>query len=273
MLKISAFSQLSHVSVKTLRYYDELGLLKPAVVDDSNGYRYYSEDQLLTVKRIAAYKEQGFTLEQMMPFLKENISADVVENKLADKRSELERAIREAQQQLDAIDGRLSRVKEAVPQQKAVFSVTVRSVAPELAASIRDTVPRHTLCVLLHEVTQYVRAHGESEDRPLTVLWHDGEQPSGLVDVEVAIPVTNPIPGKGSVKVGLLPEVNMAASVVHYCDPYSDCCMAEGELRSWIAANGFVTANAPVRETYLTSDKDIYGTLRLSELLIPIERA
>lgn len=70
MMKISAFAKVSGISIKTLRYYDELGLLKPAHVDEQSGYRYYSEEQLLTVKRIASYKEQGFTLEQLKPFLK-----------------------------------------------------------------------------------------------------------------------------------------------------------------------------------------------------------
>lgn len=272
MLKISAFAKLSQVSVKTLRYYDELGLLKPAAVDDHTGYRYYSEHQLLTVKRIAAYKEQGFTLEQMRLFLNENISADAVETTLVDKRLELERAIREARRRLDAIDGRLSRVKEAVPRDKAAFSVAVRSVESELAASIRETIPRSKLCVLLHEISQYVRDRGESEDRPVTVLWHSGAYPPGLVDVEVAIPISKPIPVSGSVKVGWLPEVKRAASLVHYCDPYGDGCTAEKELRSWVAASGYVPADAAMRETYLTSDKDIYGTLRPSELLIPIQR-
>ncbi|MFE0558831.1 MerR family DNA-binding transcriptional regulator [Paenibacillus sp. NPDC058910] len=49
MMKISAFAKVSGISIKTLRYYDELGLLKPAHVDEQSGYRYYSEEQLLTV--------------------------------------------------------------------------------------------------------------------------------------------------------------------------------------------------------------------------------
>ncbi len=46
MFKIGDFSKLSQVTVKTLRYYDELGLLKPVEVDRFTGYRYYSADQL-----------------------------------------------------------------------------------------------------------------------------------------------------------------------------------------------------------------------------------
>jgi MerR-like DNA binding protein len=69
MLKIGDFSRLSQVSVKTLRYYDEVGLLKPTQVDQVSGYRYYSVVQLRQLHRILALvprkelltKEKGLT--------------------------------------------------------------------------------------------------------------------------------------------------------------------------------------------------------------------
>lgn len=52
MMKIGSFAKLSNVSIKTLRFYDTNGLLVPSYTDEQTGYRYYSEEQLLTVKRI-----------------------------------------------------------------------------------------------------------------------------------------------------------------------------------------------------------------------------
>ena len=46
MLSIGEFSKISHLTMKTLRYYDEIGLLKPAFIDAKNGYRYYEIFQL-----------------------------------------------------------------------------------------------------------------------------------------------------------------------------------------------------------------------------------
>lgn len=74
MFKISEFSRLSKVSLKTLRYYDQIGLLKPRKVDDDTGYRYYSADQLLELNRIFLYKELGFTLPQIIRLLHDDIS-------------------------------------------------------------------------------------------------------------------------------------------------------------------------------------------------------
>ncbi len=65
MLKIGDFSRLSRVSVKALRYYDELGLLKPVEIDRFTGYRYYSVAQLPRLHRILVFKELGFSLEQI----------------------------------------------------------------------------------------------------------------------------------------------------------------------------------------------------------------
>ena len=71
MLKIGDFSSLSQVSIKTLRYYDERGLLSPAHVDPQTGYRYYSASQLSRLHRILALKDLGFSLEQIAMCLEE----------------------------------------------------------------------------------------------------------------------------------------------------------------------------------------------------------
>ena len=65
MLKIGEFSQLGQVSVRTLRLYDELGLLRPVYINPDSEYRYYSIEQLPTLHRIVALKELGLPLGQI----------------------------------------------------------------------------------------------------------------------------------------------------------------------------------------------------------------
>ena len=69
MLKIGEFSKLSRISVRMLRHYDEIGLLKPAEIDRFTDYRYYREDQLPTAGRIAALKDMGFSLADIVRIL------------------------------------------------------------------------------------------------------------------------------------------------------------------------------------------------------------
>ena len=65
MLKIGDFSALAQVSIKTLRYYDEAGLLTPAWLDPENGYRYYAAGQIARLHRILALKDFGFSLRRL----------------------------------------------------------------------------------------------------------------------------------------------------------------------------------------------------------------
>ena len=76
MIRIGDFSKLSRVSIKTLRYYDEMGLLKPIEVDRFTGYRYYEFDQLPRLYRILALKDLGFSLEEIGRLLKSGLSAE-----------------------------------------------------------------------------------------------------------------------------------------------------------------------------------------------------
>lgn len=64
MMKIGDFSQLTGVPVKTLRYYAEIGLLRPACIEDNN-YRYYGLEQLLEINHIVELKDCGFTLNEI----------------------------------------------------------------------------------------------------------------------------------------------------------------------------------------------------------------
>jgi DNA-binding transcriptional MerR regulator len=66
---VTKLAQLSGVSVRTLHWYDEIGLLKPAYHGE-NGYRYYEEEQLLLLQQILFFRELGFELKQIQKILK-----------------------------------------------------------------------------------------------------------------------------------------------------------------------------------------------------------
>jgi DNA-binding transcriptional MerR regulator len=64
-MQIKEFAEFTGVSVRTLHYYDEIGLLVPAFVDGSNGYRYYDESSLLRMQEILFYRELDFSLKSI----------------------------------------------------------------------------------------------------------------------------------------------------------------------------------------------------------------
>ena len=65
MFKIGDFSRLVRVSVRMLRHYDEIGILKPKSIDHHTGYRSYSVDQIPKVNRIQVFKEMGLKAESV----------------------------------------------------------------------------------------------------------------------------------------------------------------------------------------------------------------
>lgn len=95
MFSIGEFARLGDVSVRTLRHYDEIGLLRPAQVDPVTGYRGYSPGQLGQLNRIIALKELGLSLTQARRLL-DGITLDELRGMLILRRAQLEHEVEEA---------------------------------------------------------------------------------------------------------------------------------------------------------------------------------
>lgn len=82
MYKISEFSILVGITVKTLRYYDKINLFKPAITDKHTGYRYYDEKQIETLINILRYKDLGFSLSSIKKLMKKDNSNEIINNQI-----------------------------------------------------------------------------------------------------------------------------------------------------------------------------------------------
>jgi DNA-binding transcriptional MerR regulator len=97
-----------------LRHYDAIGLLRPAHVDQSSGYRFYEAAQLSRLNRIVALKGLGFTLQQVQTILDEDISTEELRGMLRLRRAELEAALAEAALGLAQVEARLRSIGTGV---------------------------------------------------------------------------------------------------------------------------------------------------------------
>ena len=111
MLKVGDFSKLANVTVKALRHYDSLGLLKPVWIDRFSGYRYYNLDQLPRLNRILALKDMGFTLEQIGSMLDASLSADALRRIFDQKQQELQQRLQDEQERLNRVAERLRQIE------------------------------------------------------------------------------------------------------------------------------------------------------------------
>ncbi len=108
MFSIGDFATFTQVSVRTLRFYDEQGLLAPARVDARTGYRYYRADQVDRVLRIVALRDVGLTLAQIREVLDAGATPDVIRRSLERRRIEIAHLRAQVDRQLAAVEGRLA---------------------------------------------------------------------------------------------------------------------------------------------------------------------
>ena len=112
MIRIGEFSRLSQTPVSTLRYYDEVGLLKPVEVDHFTGYRYYTHDQLVRLNRILALKNLEFSLAEIIHLLANDLPAYQVHGMLKRKRAELLEQAQDNHEKVDRLDAWLIQIEK-----------------------------------------------------------------------------------------------------------------------------------------------------------------
>lgn len=116
MITIQGFAKLCGCNTQTLRYYDRIGLLAPAKVDEWTGYRYYEEDQAMRFVKIKNLQQADFSIEEIRPLLEENEDrlVEAFERKIDEQKQKLER-IRKIQR---------SYLKETMDMQNMIRTIT-----------------------------------------------------------------------------------------------------------------------------------------------------
>ncbi|MGN6161595.1 MAG: MerR family transcriptional regulator [Marmoricola sp.] len=131
MLNIGDFARFAGVSVRMLRHYDSLGLLVPSEVDEFSGYRRYDESLLLRAHQLVAFKELGFTLEEIGSLLDQQLGVDGLRRLLESRRAALAQQIEADRTRLSEVERRLRLIEggdemsDLVFEQKELPALTV----------------------------------------------------------------------------------------------------------------------------------------------------
>lgn len=248
MFKIGEFSKLSRVSVRMLRHYDQLGLLKPVQTDSFTNYRYYRADQLPRLNRILALRDLGFSLEQIAGMLDEELSSEQMLGMFKLKRAEIEQQMQHEQMRLARLEAQIQLLNR---KDVDMYDVVVRNVGAELVASYRAVAEDDDrITSMFDELETYVsRFERARADRPPFTIYHDAEYREMDIDAEVTVPLAFAIPGTDVIRVyETLPVENMAC-VVH-TGSYAALYQAYNALLHWIEANHYRMLG-PIREVYL----------------------
>jgi DNA-binding transcriptional MerR regulator len=255
MLKIGEFSQLGQVSVRTLRHYDGLGLLKPARIDPDSDYRYYELEQLPILHRIMAYKEMGLQLGTIRQLLAEPVAVEEMRRLLEERQAAISLQIFEEQQRLARVAARLRLIEEE--GSVSPYEVAEKAVPVQTAATIRRRVPhisrmKEYRCGELELIYAWLCREKLQGSATELAIYHAEDYHEEDIDMEVGyvlpssvdVGATAPAP----VDIYLLPAAATMASVVHRGDMWG-VVNALVALYHWAYANDRV-ATGPYRELH-----------------------
>jgi DNA-binding transcriptional MerR regulator len=266
--KIGDFARLGQVSVQTIRYYDNLGLLKPCEVDPFTNYRYYSLEQLPKLVRILSYKDLGFSLEQISNMLVEDLPASELRRLLLIKQNELREQVQEHLDRLERIESRLRRIE--LDNSLSTYDVILKSVEPLRVASLRGTVSSFwDASPLWMKLVDILNRNYIKPQLPSFTLCHATDPE---IDIEVCFPLGLDVKECDDINISVLPAETMACTI--HNGSFGGLITAFTSLIKWIDDNNF-TITGPDREIYLQLPQENQFSSdpnAITELQVPVQR-
>jgi DNA-binding transcriptional MerR regulator len=252
MFSIGEFARHGRVSVRMLRHYDAIGLLRPAHVDDTTGYRSYDARQLSRLNRIVALKDLGLTLEHVRTVLDEKVSVEELRGMLTLRRAELQAQIAADTSRLGRVDARLRLIERegAMPtddiQIKRLPAVRVAELT-NTAASFEPESITPVIQPLYDELVRRLERAGVTPVGPAIAYYENVPDGDGVI-VHASLPVNVEAAGSDFAVVDL-PVVEQAATIVHR-GSMDNVMSSIQTLATWIDAHGYRSVGLN-RELYL----------------------
>ncbi|MFI6637979.1 MerR family transcriptional regulator [Streptomyces sp. NPDC050504] len=222
MFTIGDFARHGRVSVRMLRHYDAIGLLRPARTDPFTGYRHYEAAQLARLNRVIALKDLGFTLEQVQQILDDKVSTDELRGMLRLRHAELEAAMAAAAARLVQVEARLRTIESEghMPTNDVVVKSVPAVRVAELTGVAASFGPENigpVIQPLYGRLFAALEAAGVTPAGPGITYYEDAPEGDGAVLVHAAVVVSAAASaGEGhDFSIVDLPAVERAATVVH----------------------------------------------------------
>ena len=264
LYKIGMFAAMNHVTVKTLRFYEEQGLLMPALIHPETGYRYYTLSQMAVLHQITALKLAGFTLEEIAHIH----SGSDEEAVLLKKKSELVAKISDLTRQIAVVDGYLSKKKTGLSAPVLVKTIPETTVAYmrirlESYDCLFDRMPE--MGALMEKAGCICALPEYCFTNYLEPGYKDGDIP-----VEICESVVEAKKEAGELRFKTLPEIQ--AACVFHKGSYRTFSESYETVLRYIEENGYEIAGE-IRESYIDGvwNKEDESQW-LSEIQVPVRR-
>jgi DNA-binding transcriptional MerR regulator len=276
MFKIGDFSRIARVSCRLLRYYDEIGLLKPSIVDRSSGYRFYGAAQLRELNRILVLKELGLSLDQIAKAVSKSVSADELRAMLLIRRSDVEQALAAESERLRHIETRITQIESE--GQMSADDVLIRREPARRLLSRRRTVQsfvegRGAILELNRTLPRQV---SRSSLGPLIAIAHSSEFEPDAIDIEYGFTLNDGVDiapsamlAAGGLELRELPAVPQMAVCVRIGLP-EHAHLITGKIGKFLESNGYTLAG-PSREVFLQTPHPERMEQAVVEMQYPVE--
>lgn len=271
MLKIGDFSRLSRVSIRMLRHYDEIGLLRPATIDPMTGYRYYTEAQLRTATQIRSLREMGLGLTAIAEALCHGDDPALLARLLDEQEVALRARAAEVTHQLRLLDTARTRLrKDGTPMK---YLVSLKTIPERQVASLRMTLPAYDAEGLAWSVlTEETAPLNLIPDDPCLccVLYHDDGFKEHDVDVELQKTVRGHYADTAHVRFKREPAVTVASTVHNGSYPGLDDAMRA--VADWICQNGYELSGTPFNIYHVSPHETQDASSFVTEICYPVRR-
>lgn len=262
LYRIGMFAQMNHVAIKTLRFYEEQELFMPAYVDEENGYRYYTMNQMEALHRITALKQAGFTIKDIK---KLNESSDVSAF-LKRKKVEIMSQIANLTAQIAAIDGYLSGGEDALET-----PVLIKTIPAVVAATMQNRIDSYDtlfdMMPLMGEQMEQLGCECAIPEYCFTNYLEPGYKEEQIL-VETCEAVSEKKEDTELIKFKEFPEIQ--AACIYHKGSYNDFPHTYAAILKYIEENGYEICGS-IREKYIDGvwNKETEDEW-LSEIQIPV---
>jgi DNA-binding transcriptional MerR regulator len=272
MFIVGEFSQLAQVSKRLLRYYDEIGLLKPIHTDRFTGYRYYSAEQMVHLNRILALKDLGLSLDQIQRIVRENVSTEELHGMLLLKKAEIEQQVQGELQRIRKIESRLQAIRHA--EANRPLNVVLKHTPAQPVLSVRTVVESFEAGLALFGHVMRTLPEKSIYGLRFCICHSDGFVERDL-DLEMGrlleAPSHPPVPLHGDLHLRfreLEARATMATTVVQ--GALETIHTGYMEIGTWAEVHGYRLAAIP-REITLQAPQAADGSDLITEIQFPVE--
>ncbi|MEG0277070.1 MAG: MerR family transcriptional regulator [Coprobacillus sp.] len=235
MFKISDFSSLSRISIRMLRFYDEKGILHPAVIKD-NGYRYYEVKQLITASHIQYLRYLGFSTDKIKDILAVYRDGEEIKKYLSIQLEDLKREQIDVNEKIEALKKTIKKInteeiimnyKVETKEIKSRYMMCKRGIIPSYN---REGLLWSGLCSEIEASKIDVR--NPENGISMAVFFDEGYKDKD-VDIEVRVEVEGEYEDTDNIKFKVIPSTKVAS--VTFTGGYDNIAEVSYHIANWIS--------------------------------------